>query len=211
MARFKDGILGGFSGKVGPVVGVNTSNGYYMRSLPRKRTKFTEKELINQAKFKLVQDYLKPIKPVLVAGFKDYYTKTGGYRAAIAYTRKHALAEDDNGFYINPALFRMSGGTLHPALNPQVIVGQDKTLTITWEQTTPKTGLADQLLLLVYDSEKLEGFSEIYQGAYRESGTFSIEIPQKFSGKPMDIYIGFIAADRSGQSDSQYLGRITLS
>src|SRR6476661_1799421 len=103
MAKFKDGILGGFSGKVGTVVGVQKGDTYYMRSLPKKRTKFTEAEKINQAKFKLVQDYLQPIKTLLSVGFKNYFTKTGGYRAAIAYTRKHALVTDDAGFYIDPA------------------------------------------------------------------------------------------------------------
>lgn len=74
------------------------------------------------------------------------------------------LVEDDNGFYIDPALSRISGRTLYPALNPQIIVGQDKTLTITWEQIPGKVGLADQLLFLAYDPEKLQGLSVIYQG-----------------------------------------------
>lgn len=210
MAIIKDGILGGFSGKVGTVVGVKKGNEYYMRSLPRKRTKFTEKELINQAKFKLVQDYLKPIKGLLTVGYNGYFTKTGGYRAAIAYTRKHALVADDAGFYIDPALFRISGGDLEQAISPQVAV-ENTRLKFSWENAAGTVNSADQLLVLVYDYQKHEALSVVFNGGYRSARSFSLDIPSEFSGKEVDIYIGFMAADRSKQSDSQYLGRVQLS
>ena len=210
MARFKDGILGGFTGKVGTVVGVKNGDAYYMRSLPKKRTKFTEKELINQAKFKLVQDYLRPIKELLTVGYKGYFTKTGGYRAAVAYTRKYTLVADDAGFYIDPALFKISGGDLEPALNPQVVLEDSGSLSFSWENTTGAKNSADQLLVLVYNYEKHESLSIIFNGAYRNAGSFSLAIPSEFKGKEVDIYIGFVAADRSSQSNSQYLGRMFL-
>lgn len=210
MAKFKDGILGGFTGKVGTVVGVQKGNTYYMRSLPKKRTKFTEAEKINQAKFKLVQDYLQPIKALLSVGFKSYFTKTGGYRAAIAYTRKHALVTDDAGFYIDPALFRISGGELEPALNPTVAFSEGS-LLIKWDQSTNHANGADQLLALVYDPKKMIGMSVIYQGAYRQDGQFELPIQLDFLNREVDVYIGFLAADRSEQSISQYLGRLKLS
>src|SRR5687768_5460587 len=109
MASFNNGILGGFRGKVGTVVGIRQGDSYHMRSLPRRRKKYTEGELINQAQFALVQDHLQPDKEFVKAGFKDYYTKTGGYRAAFAYTRKTAVATDDAGSYIDPAVFKISG------------------------------------------------------------------------------------------------------
>ena len=62
MASFNNGILGGFSGKVGTVVGIIQGNKYHMRSLPRRRKKYTPGELLNQAQFKLVQDRLQPVK-----------------------------------------------------------------------------------------------------------------------------------------------------
>lgn len=209
MGKIKDGILGAFSGKVGTVVGVQSSRGNYMRSLPRKRTVFTEKELLNQAKFKLIQDYLKPVQELLTVGYKGYFTKTGGYRAAIAYTRKHALVADDAGFYIDPALFRISGGDLEQALNPIVNYTEQRVLQFSWD-ATQNIGLTDQLLALVYDPVTREGISVVYDGALRKSENFSLQLPLDFTKREVDVYIGFMAADRSRQSDSQYLGRVKL-
>ena len=210
MGKLKEGILGAFSGKVGTVVGVQNGDSFYMRSLPRKRTSFTDKELLNQAKFKLIQDYLKPVQELLTVGFKGYFTKTGGYRAAIAYTRRHALVADDAGFYIDPALFKISGGDLEQALNPILNHPEQGVLQFSWD-TTQNIGLAaDQLLALVYDPIAKEGVSVVYDGALRKSGNFSLQLPLDFSNREVDIYMGFMAADRSRQSDSQYLGRIKL-
>lgn len=83
-----------------------------MRSVPRKRKKPGAKKLMNRAKFKLVLDHLEPIKDLVKAGFKDHYTKSGGYRAAFSYNRKHAIAGDETGFHLAPELFRFSGGDL---------------------------------------------------------------------------------------------------
>ncbi len=212
MGKLNNGILGGFSGKVGPVVGVYNKNTYYMRSLPAKRTTFTEAELLNQAKFKLVQDYLRPIKELLIVGFKNYFTKTGGYRAAIAYTRKHALANDEHGFHINPALFKISGGDLAPAVNPRVSLENQSTLLFQWEQAAADSNAhsADQLLVLLYHQESFLAYYQIYATAFRHQGTYSLEVPPELKEKDIDIYMGFVAANGLKQSDSQYLGRIAL-
>ena len=85
MANADDGILGRFRGKIGTVVGVSSGGNFYMRSLPRKRTKADPTELANRAKFKIVLNHLAPLKDLVKAGFKGHYTKTGGYRAAFAY------------------------------------------------------------------------------------------------------------------------------
>ena len=74
MAIIKEGVLGGFRGKIGPVVGVSNGETFYMRSLPGRKKKQTDKELLNQAKFKLVLDHLEPVKELVKAGFKDHYT-----------------------------------------------------------------------------------------------------------------------------------------
>lgn len=78
MARIINGILGGFSGKVGTVVGYAWSNRYHMRAAPSVPKKFTSKELLNQQKLKTVNEALKSFRALLKVGFKNYYTATGG-------------------------------------------------------------------------------------------------------------------------------------
>lgn len=211
MATINNGILGGFRGKVGTVVGVIQGDKYHMRSLPRRRKKRTPGELLNQARWTMVQDHLKPVKELVRTGFKDYYTQTGGYRAAVAYTRKVALVSDDAGSYIDPALFRISGGELLVAVNPTVTLGEGNVLSFSWDisEVNQHDG-SDQMIVLIYDTANLNAVTRIFDGAFRNAGEMKIELPTVFQGSEVDIYIGFIAADRSGQSDSQYLGKVVV-
>ena len=211
MASFSNGILGGFRGKVGTVVGIIQGDSYHMRSLPRRKKKYTERELVNQAQFALVQDHLQPVKELVKAGFKDYYTKTGGYRAAFAYTRKMAVATDDAGSHIDPAVFKISGGELVKAINPTVSLEDGNVLSFNWDisDVTQFDG-SDQMIVLVYDAANRKAVTRIFDGAFRNAGEPSIQLPSTFQGAEVDIYIGFIAADRSAQSDSQYLGRLAV-
>jgi hypothetical protein len=210
MATVVEGILGGFRGKIGTVVGVSNGGTYYMRSLPRKRKKAGNKELINQARFKAVIDHLEPIKPLVKAGFKGHYTKTGGHRAAFSYTRKHSIGGEGKEVYIVPELFKFSGGDLAGAAEPLVTVNNDQ-LEFTWNPMSgTEGGNSDQVMLLVYDPVNSWTLTRIYDGAFRSTGSDTMLIPARMKGREADIYIGFVAADRSAQSDSQYLGRFVL-
>lgn len=207
MATLKNGILNGFSGKIGAVVGYQVGDNFFIRSLPKARKNFTEKERINQAKFKLVQNYLHPFADVLKVGFRNYYTKTGGFRAALAFTRKEALKGDDDNFYIDPAVLRISGGLLEQAINPQVVFSEDLEVVISWHTTGINSkNEADQLMLLIYDSENMNALTKVFNGAFRKDGSLKVKLKDNMQGVKLDIYIGFVAADRSAQSDSQYLG-----
>jgi hypothetical protein len=211
MAIIKNGILGGFTGKVGTVVGITRGDKHHMRSLPNRRKKYTSNELVNQAKFKMVQDHLDPVKELIRAGFKKYYTESGGYRAALAYTRKVALVSDDAGFYIDPALFKISGGELAGAIDPRVTLVSGNQLHFSWDASgTDQDDRADQMMVLAYDIEKAQAITRIFDGAYRRDGEFILAVPDQFKGSDVDVYIGFLAADRSMQSDSQYLGRMEI-
>lgn len=210
MGRAKNGILGGFSGKVGPVVGYEMNGEFFIRSKAESK-KFTAAELVNQDKMALVANHLDPLKPLLKVGFKKYFTKTGGYRGAVSYTRKVALVTDDAGFYIDPAIFKISGGDLPQALNPQVS-NSTREVHFNWElqEELKQNQRADQLLVLLYHTESSSTLQCIYDGAFRSEKQFSMPYPEKFEGLEFDVYMGFVAADRSAQSDSQYLGKLTL-
>jgi len=211
MARAINGILGAFVGKVGTVVGYVVNGESFMRSLSSRPKAMTEKEIINQAKFKIVQEYLKPIKGLVKVGFHKYYTKTGGFRGAVSYIRKEALVTDDAGSYIDPAKVKISGGDLEQAIDPVAVFEAPNQIKITWDATDVLyERQADQLLVLAYEMEGFKTKKVIFDGAYRKHGTMSLEIDGDFRGKNVDIYVGFLADDRSSQSNSQYLGRLEI-
>ena len=92
MAEIKKGILGGFSGKVGTVVGVNWRGKDIIRSLPKKSKKRpTDLQLMQQIKFKKVIGFLQPIRPVLNLYFGNRVGLKSRYNIATSYTLSNAL------------------------------------------------------------------------------------------------------------------------
>lgn len=210
MATIKNGILGGFTGKVGSVVGYRTYGVDRMRSISERTAPATAAELKNRKQFKLVQDTLNCIKSLIKIGFKDYWTKTGGIRGAVSYNKTQALQVTDDDCLIVPERFKFSGGPLPGLKNTNVVLERPDLLRFNWDsaasyEASPK----DQVMLLAID---LEGKKACYEslGNFRSSGTDVLNLDHHLAGKAIDIYIAVVAKDRSKQADSQYLGRMIV-
>ena len=211
MAIIKKGILGGFKGKAGAVVGYEMYGQDCMRGLPKLRTTFTPSEINNTSKFGLVQDTLSAILGFVKVGFRNYYTKTGGIRGAISYNRKHAVKDDENGFYIDPNEFVVAGGNLPGAVNPQFTLETPGSIKFTWDTSIPNgADELDQVMLLAIDlSSQQASYSEIDE--FRKKGEATLSLDGGLQNKLVDVYIAFVAKDRSRQSTSQYLGACQLN
>ncbi len=73
MAIFSKGILGGFSGKVGNVVGSTWRGKDVLRSLPTKRNRVaTQSQLDQQEKFSMVMKFMTSMTALLNTTFKAY-------------------------------------------------------------------------------------------------------------------------------------------
>ncbi|SHE52591.1 DUF6266 family protein [Pedobacter caeni] len=210
MATIKNGILGGFTGKVGSVIGYRTYGEDRMRSISERTAPATAAELKNRKQFKLVQDTLNCIKSLIKIGFKDYWTKTGGTRGAISYNKTHAVQVKGEDCFIDPERFRFSGGVLPGLKDIAVELERPDLLRFNWSTTSSyEASPKDQVMLLAID---LEGKEACYEslGNFRSSGTDVLNIEDDLRGKEVDIYIAVVAKDRSKQSDSQYLGRMII-
>jgi hypothetical protein len=210
MARITKGLLGGFSGKVGPVVGYTLYGIHRMRSLPERTAPPTENELKNRSQFKLVQEVLNSIKDLIRVGFKDYWTISGGMRGALSYNRKFVLKTEEGEDYIDPAEFRISGGSLAGLTAAAVVQENEGLLRFNWDPSLVEGGSPyDQVMLLAID---MQGRKASYQstGNFRSTGTDVLMLSEDLIGKEVDVYVGVVAKDRCSQSESQYLGRMKL-
>jgi hypothetical protein len=85
MGTIRKGVLGGFSGKVGTVVGGSWKGISYMRSLPGKfRGKSSLLQLNQRTKFALAVNFLKPMNALLRTGWKLYAYGQSAMNAAMA-------------------------------------------------------------------------------------------------------------------------------
>jgi hypothetical protein len=205
MARYKNGINGIFIGKVGTVVGSVWNGVPYMRSAGNARTiPAGENEQANRDKFATAHNWLKPLLPILREGFKGYSPTSYGYNAAKSYTLKYAMEEGQ----VQPERVKISSGDLPVSEDlAATLVAADR-IQFTWSTTTTAySERNDQIMVLAYHPETATAIYEIH-GAFRHTGIQTIDISTAFLQKTVQIYAAFIAADRSRQSDSIYLGSI---
>ncbi|MES2829555.1 MAG: DUF6266 family protein [Bacteroidota bacterium] len=210
MARIKNGILGGFSGKVGTVVGYTLHGKEHMRSLPERTKPLTKNEKKNTSAFGLVQWTLTPLLELLKVSFKNYGSLRGGSKGALSWNRMNAMMEIEGKEVIDPEKFKMSGGDLGGAMDPEYVLESPGIVRFHWDKEVnlPGEKNLDQVLLLAIDFNTRESNYKC-AGAFRSMGEETLKLPSKKPGMQWHLYIGFVSADRSIQSDSQYLGKLS--
>lgn len=93
MGTIKQGILGGFSGKVGTVVGSSWKGISYMRGRAQSvRNPRTEGQMEQCSKFAQVLELLKPITAYVRIGFKTYAKQQTAFNVVMAYNVKNAFS-----------------------------------------------------------------------------------------------------------------------
>ena len=210
MATYTDGINGKFNGKVGTVIGSSWKGIPYMKSLHSKRTIPAHKdEQLNRNKFAMAHRWLQPVTDFVRAGYKGYTATVEGFLAAKSYLLKNAFEGEGADMIINPALMKVSYGDLPLAENISAAKTSPNELQVTWDGSI-KSGLhaRDQVMILAYDIENGKARFNI-TGQFRYLGVDTLYIPPAIPERTYHIYAAFVAADRSRQSTSVYLGTIS--
>lgn len=212
MGRLLNGILGPFTGTVATVIGSSRRGIPYMKGRHKARKiNVSESELQNRHKFKVAQAWLKPLVDVVRLGFKNYSAKSQGFVSAKSYLYKHALKEEGGTVIIDPSLMKVSFGSLPISENAAVSITGPYELTFTWDaDSVPAEYKMDQVLMAAYDIADGR-VSSTLTSQFRSVGKDILVLqPEHKPGAVLHIYIAFIAADRSRQSDSVYLGEVIL-
>lgn len=213
MAKFVNGILGGFSGKVGTVIGACWKGIDYMRALATSITNpRTPAQLEQRAKFSLVIAFLRPLTAFLRIGFRSAALKMSAFNAAMAYNVKNAVSGIYPDYSLDYTKVRVTQGNLTGALNPlaeSVVAG---TVAFTWEDNSIGGNAVadDKVVLLAYNPAKGQAVSAI-GNMTRADEAQTLDLPDSFSGDHVECYISFTDASESAISDSLYVGRILVA
>ncbi|SMC94534.1 DUF6266 family protein [Pedobacter nyackensis] len=208
MGVIKNGILGGFKGKTGTVVGYKLKDQDIIRGVgDGRKAPFTNGELKNQSKFGVSQRWLQPLTEFLRVGYKDYNTRYEGFVAAKSYISKNAIKQDDAGFHVDPELALLSYGDMDLAEKATAVSESPNTVTFKW--SGGKSEYDDRAMFVLYD---IDGQDAEFDTAAvkRELKTGVFNTSESFSGRSVHAYIAFVSEDRKRRSNSQYLGVITV-
>ena len=212
MGTIKKGILGGFSGKVGTVVGASWRGIAYMRSLPQKvRNPRTEPQVSQRTKFALALNYLRPMNGLLRTGWKPSAHRQSPINAALSYTLANAISGTFPDYEIDPSKVLISRGALTPAANAKA-TQSSSAIIFEWDDNsgTSAAKQTDKVLLAVVNPAKSEAIFDA-AGAERTTGTQTVALPVYWSGDSVKAYLGFISEDGKEVANSVYLGSIVVA
>lgn len=213
MAKLNMGILGGFSGTVGTVVGSTNKKGddIIRAKSKKRRTVNSGAQLEQQSKFAMVTGFLRPLNSLLSIGLAGI---SGNAMSAYNYATRNSIAEAVKGVYPDLSLdytqVRLSLGDLGMALGVSAAMEGTK-MTFTWlDGATVNSSATDRALLVVYNitNEEVACSRAEYT---RSSKTGEVTLPYAESGDVLLAYLFFQSAtDELKVSTSQLAGEFTV-
>ena len=212
MAEIKKGILGGFSGKVGPVVGANWRGKDIIRSTPKSSSKpKTDKQILQQMKFKATISFLQPLRSIQ----SRFFGMNAGVRSkvnlAASYVINNAIevVEGLPVMVYNKVL--ITKGDLASFQNVELVPQTGGVLSLTWEDNSVQGNAleTDKVSLVCYFEEL--GMFEIYEGvALRGDAIAEITVPSIYTGKVAQVYAYLCNEAETQACNSVHLGAVTI-
>ena len=213
MGTIKKGILGGFSGKVGTVVGSSWKGIAYMRSLPHKvKNPRTEPQLSQRTKFAITLSYLRPMNGLLRSGWKLYANKQSPINAAMSYTLANAITGTYPDYALDTGKVMISRGSLSSAANASATPASGGKIIFAWDDNSGSSSAkqTDKALIAVVNTAKSETVFDT-AGAARAETSQSVNLPADWVGETVETYLGFISEDGKEVANSVYLGSLTVA
>ncbi len=144
MAQPIEGILGGFRGKVGTVVGAKWKGKQVMKRVPvfSKNRTFSESQIIQQARFALANKVFKKFTRLFRVSFEDVSGQTQrgtAFRTLLT----EAIVGTYPAFSVDYSKVLVAKGNLEQAVNPAVVSNAPGMLNFTWTDSSAETD-ADQ-------------------------------------------------------------------
>lgn len=213
MARYKEGILGGFYGSVGNVIGSSWRGVDYMRSRPaRVNDAKTPAQLAQRQKFQLILHFLRRVKPMINLGFQSDRPRTTSMNLASSYNLKNAIAGTYPDQQIDFPSLLISRGDLTGNWSAVAESNDPGEIEFSWPDNS-ESGSAqpdDKVMILAYDPVRE---LPVYQvdAAERQDESAALSLPAILEGETVECYLAFVSPDDKEASDSIYLGSVTVT
>jgi hypothetical protein len=212
MATFEKGILGGFSGKVGNVVGARWRGKNVMRSLPQRGNYTpTEKQEEQRLKFKTVIGFLSPIVDVLNLYFGNPQGDKSRSNLATSYHLKNAVVSGPEGMEMDYAKVLISKGDLRGLDGGTLAAAAGQTLNFGWQDNSGqgKATATDAFIVVVYVPD-LNLFYNNLAVATRDATTATVTLPDFMASFEVEVWASFSKATTNFAAISTYMGAVTV-
>jgi len=211
MARFKNGIQGLFTGKIGNLIGVELNGQQFGRSLPRPSKKPPTYGQLNQrAKFGVAMNWLRPLRPFINIGYQSGQDNATPLNRALSYHLTEAiLGTGPDDYQMDYAKVILSRGLLVTSWILEVIPRQNDILYIRWDNP-PESRYCDpedRINLVFYNVQK-EQYLTFENAAERSAKEVSLQMDKSFAGDTVHGWMHFVNKAGTQVSTSIYLGLV---
>lgn len=209
MATFKQGILGGFNGKVGTVIGYSWKGKAVMRSIAQNvHNPNTEAQQAQRMRFSLMTKALAQLHPFVVLGFKNKATDVTEANAAFSANYANAVTGVYPNLSIDVSQLQLASGPLPLAGNPNATVDPAQHMvTVTWTNNSGEMGALDSDITMtaLYNAD-LNQSVVMVDGADRAAESLTMSYPAAWSGANLAVYVAWRGASGNMVSNSLFLG-----
>lgn len=213
MAFVNSGPMVGFSGTINGVTYYQIPDGRTVAKPKNKKRSVpaTQNQTVITNDTRRCAEFMRPLKEFTRVGYDlEAKKKPGqnGYNCMVKELRTTALAGTGEERYIDFSRVLMTKGNMYQVAETTV----ERTefgIDFNWnpELTDSTTHWSDQVMMIAYFPE-LGDARYISAGPQRHEGKATLQLKGVKKGYTAEIYISFVADDRSSISNSQYLGQL---
>lgn len=215
MGKINQGILGGFSNKVGTVVGYFRYGDAIMRGLAGRVTNpRTPLQEAARARFALITKAVNANIGFINAFFKQTGTRTRQNSAVSRNLNNGCIQGTGTNVSINYAQFEVSqGGEGVNVDSPAATQGTGHTLAFSWTDNTgvtPETLSSDIVAVLAYNPARQQAVYDV-SNASRLDASATIAYPATWAGEQVECYVATRSSNFELLSPSTYLSSIVVN
>ena len=203
MAKLHQGILGGFSGTVGTVIGYRRNNQWFMRAKPRSvANPRTEAQQAHRRQFGDMVSLASKLLPALKVGMRHYAPQhamtAGNAFVHLNWVKDGAISLKDMKLSVGPV----------PMVTFTEVTVEDGILTLKWDKNLHHHGAKNEDTIKIFAYNEEQGLTQCVATAERRTRRLSTLLPDAFR----DVHLWALIEDPMGRtSESTYLEPITPS
>ncbi len=209
MAELSIGILGGFSGTVGTVVGANWRGKDIIRAKPKKKKRVgSELQVKQRAKFKLIAHFMAPLNKITAKYFGQYQGAKSRTNLAMSHQLLETVVETENGFEIDYSKVIITKGNL-PQVNVTAITNENAQVSVTWNPNlTANLAKPNDKVIAILHSKSQNMFYLPSETPLRSEGSFQIPLPEAWTENDVSVWLIIANAKENECSNSAYIGTV---
>lgn len=212
MATIKKGILGGFSGTVGTVVGASWRGMDVIRSRPKSsKSKPSPLQVMQREKFALAIKFQNSLRSMQSRLYGDNAGVKSRVNLAASYLLRKVVAYENNLAVLQMDKVIVTKGSLTGFQTLTVVDAAAQTLTFGWNDNSNQilANATDIFCTAVYEEES--GEFEITEGPEtRITGAASVALPEVWAGKTVHVYAFFQTTEQDAACNSLYMGTLVV-